>query len=734
MCLIGTLSILSTAANAVDLATPPAKRTVNDTKIDVDAYSIQGTELSIQNDRVTTAEIAICQTDGVVCSGLRPNVQTADINCTGGGPDGGWNGSVQGSASEKLCWSELTITYNGGTPFIIRQGDADTERFIPTAKLEIDRNASIGGAPGATNFSKCATTAMSTDGNYKEYCVWDATDGITALEERIAGSRTGTTDTITGATGDDMLRLTRDKAAYFEYIDVGEGDPDNLKYIYRNTSGATTSDMMVPAGPKDTYDDFRNFVNNPPSDVITLNACYPMSAEIKCSGGDELLPPIDGVCGTATLAAAATYDTSSEILPAAFCGPGQKAVDINDDGALGITWTCEGLYGGAPSPQCIHYKQINGQCSSETHLQRFSTLEELNAEGEFCAPGSSKVSGPNGSGPWTWECAPDRRVTGATNAQCIAFERGQDCSEFFDNRNMVISQDLSGSFSDDLGNTKSALTVLFNDPLFADWEVGITSYKDFGDNYSYRNNLNLTNTTEDKTTITNTYNSFSASGGGDYPESQVFALAEAVDEFTPQAPGQRITYVLITDATSHTGGRYGTFANLAAKMDANNAALIVLGTGNVKSYYEDIITSNGYKGSFSTITSNSSNLAGALLAGLVDLGCRPLPDPIAETCEYDASNIDFPIDLTTGERVGAPCLTFCPAGQEVVSMNCTLGTAGTSLGEQGDHAEGIAYPTSDVGGVEDDVQGMYCSFGSTIEPTTISIGSELQCQETILEE
>lgn len=145
-------------------------------------------------------------------------------------------------------------------------------------------------------------------------------------------------------------------------------------------------------------------------------------------------------------------------------------------------------------------------------------------------------------------------------------------------KHMVFVQDLTGSFFDDIDNTRASINNLFADSGFDSWFVGHTTFRDREDNSPWpyqRSNSGFMTVGTAKQQILNIIGNMQAGGGGDYPEASLEALSRAIDDFTPQASGKPITFVLITDATAK---EWVTPASVASKLNSNGHKLIVLST------------------------------------------------------------------------------------------------------------------------------------------------------------
>ena len=123
----------------------------------------------------------------------------------------------------------------------------------------------------------------------------------------------------------------------------------------------------------------------------------------------------------------------------------------------------------------------------------------------------------------------------------------------------VLAQDLSGSFSDDLPNVRAMWpTILADLSASYDTAFGVTSYKDMpcsplgsGSDYPYRIHIGLTN---DTAGTQGEVDAFAASGGGDGPESQLYAL-----------------YHIAADANKADGYYTATAGDLGWREDSNHA-------------------------------------------------------------------------------------------------------------------------------------------------------------------
>lgn len=523
---------------------------------------------------------------------------SATLKCTGASTKGGWEvTNVTG-----LCWHEFTIAECNDTEC--------TQTLVPENPV------------GPADVLFYPSHRCSTPDPDKNFCV-----------HNYAGAQG-----ISGDTGDDMFKLDKGGGAFFEYGHLGETDPYRVTWIER-TGGVTGRSLMVPSGPPSEmtrtdddgntitvppYGDYKRFIDNSPGFVTTQKGCFPVSIGLCVNE-----PPTDddtlkenGTCGVAN---GQSYVSQIGIAAGDFCASGEL-----DDSTLSatsdeITWKCAGLppiNGGTTSGTCRATVISDDALCGLAHTDIFASRAELE-DGQLCSAGTlrsgSLVSTDDG---WDWDCNPPG--PGGIIASCTAFKDSSNCESFFDNDNVVFVQDLSGSFGDDIVPTRNALLSLFNSPSMSDWRIGLTAYQDIGDSPygGYKKITNFLHNGSQKATILNTVNGYAASGGGDYPESQIKASHEAAQDFLPQAPaGEKFTIVLITDATSH---QHVPFSTLADDIRDNDLKFIVLATSGAMSHYQGLISSEGIE-SYSTvmpISSSSTDLAAALLSGLVEVHCE----------------------------------------------------------------------------------------------------------------
>lgn len=216
---------------------------------------------------------------------------------------------------------------------------------------------------------------------------------------------------------------------------------------------------------------------------------------------------------------------------------------------------------------------------------------------------------------------------------------------------IVLLQDLSGSYSDDLPQLQSLIPTTVNrltnpnlEVIFGrDLSFGISSFKDkpisplggAGD-YVYRQEVALTTDIE---LVKETVNNFVAIGGNDFPESQLEALLQiSLDDSLGYREGSSRIVLLATDATFHVAGDraavdptntvlnngngvidpfedYPEIDQVRSALEDNNVIPVFLVTENVESTYEDLVDSLG-RGAVIDLDVDSENISDVLKQGI----------------------------------------------------------------------------------------------------------------------
>lgn len=575
---------------------------------------------------LTVDDISFCDDVNISCQNLVSESKSVEVSCDGGGSSGGWSFDSSSLPEDSLqCFESIDIcdnngyciTWNGSS--VLGDLPEDTEvSFYPWG---------YDGVTVPATFSRCDSgTGHSSDTEYKEHCVWDsgADADSSPRSKRVnnVDDASSLASGLTGHTGDDMFRIGYSAAApvsgYIEYLDIDETDPARLQYIERSTSLAMTSMALVlPAGPKGTYTDYRGFVASPPlAEVSTKNGCYPVKARVGC---DADLPDLNGSCGAQsdldTLSDADWVEIHSGNIAnyGTLCAQGFPTNIVST--VLGTTtWTCQSIGDSASPEDCLYSHAAEDAMCGDAHGETFADAGALAADGEYCASGT--LTGITGDGPWDWTCQAD--TPEGAPASCSADIEEEVCEGYYEDKHMLFVQDLSVSFDDDLPNTVAALNSLFSDPDFAEWDVGLTStYGADGDPSVYHNELGWTNVTPDKDQIIAKVNSYTV----DASEDPIYAGFRAIEDFYPRTDGQGGVVIMITDESDPN--RVDMIQDFEDSLRANDLELILLLTSGVQGWYQtmlDVYDMNDIA-TIQTITSDSSNLADALINGLEELGC-----------------------------------------------------------------------------------------------------------------
>src|SRR5262249_34655555 len=91
------------------------------------------------------------------------------------------------------------------------------------------------------------------------------------------------------------------------------------------------------------------------------------------------------------------------------------------------------------------------------------------------------------------------------------------------------------------------LSILSSTAGLGDVRYGVGEYKDVGDSFVYRTNTNLTSSTA---TVQTALNQWVASGGGDFPEANIYGLQQVATTASWRPSSTRIL-VWFGDAPSH---------------------------------------------------------------------------------------------------------------------------------------------------------------------------------------
>jgi hypothetical protein len=196
-------------------------------------------------------------------------------------------------------------------------------------------------------------------------------------------------------------------------------------------------------------------------------------------------------------------------------------------------------------------------------------------------------------------------------------------------------------------------------------EYAVGEYKDFGDIYTYRLNQGMTGSTS---AVQTGINAWSASGGGDYQEADLYALYHgATDAGTGWRADSRRFMVWMGDASGHDPSGGITEAGATAALVDNHIAAYPINVGSLNDTGQGTRIAAATGGALSNNPSDvTSAIISAITSGLinyssVDLAIVPLTPgltfsftPPGYTGTYDRS-IDrmFAFDLgITGDTAG----------------------------------------------------------------------------------
>jgi len=200
---------------------------------------------------------------------------------------------------------------------------------------------------------------------------------------------------------------------------------------------------------------------------------------------------------------------------------------------------------------------------------------------------------------------------------------------------VCLLEDETGSFSDDIANLKNPATIaaIFNGVRAEspDSQFAVAGFRDFGDAWVYRL---LSGMSPNFANWAAGVNSLTAAGGGDLPEAQYPAIRAAVQGgFGSGSCGFRAdpqvarVLVVATDATFHTGGAYGDFASTLPVLTGADVTVIGLKAPGAGNELNQLAAATG--GSVQALSSDGSNIAAAILAGLGNL---PVDVAMSSTC------------------------------------------------------------------------------------------------------
>jgi uncharacterized repeat protein (TIGR01451 family) len=188
------------------------------------------------------------------------------------------------------------------------------------------------------------------------------------------------------------------------------------------------------------------------------------------------------------------------------------------------------------------------------------------------------------------------------------------------NPDLVFLADTTGSMGGAIGNVQTNAVNVMNTVLAAQptSNFGAASYKDFDnsgcgpDPYVFRVDAALTALTG---AVQTGINSWSAFGGCDIPESDLYGLTQTANTFAWR-PGSSRIIAWFGDAPSHDPSGGATLASTIAALQAQNIRVIAVNVGNLDGFGQAsaIATQTG-----GTLLPAGGNVSAAILAGLSNL-------------------------------------------------------------------------------------------------------------------
>ena len=142
--------------------------------------------------------------------------------------------------------------------------------------------------------------------------------------------------------------------------------------------------------------------------------------------------------------------------------------------------------------------------------------------------------------------------------------------------------DTTGSMGGNISAVSTAASsILASASSLGDVAFGVGEYKDqpstSGDPYAYRLNTNITTSTS---AVTTGIGMWSASGGGDYPEANLYGLTQMANTSAWRAGSARIA-VWFGDASGHDPSGGATLASTIAALTAQGIEVLAIDLGGL---------------------------------------------------------------------------------------------------------------------------------------------------------
>jgi uncharacterized repeat protein (TIGR01451 family) len=206
--------------------------------------------------------------------------------------------------------------------------------------------------------------------------------------------------------------------------------------------------------------------------------------------------------------------------------------------------------------------------------------------------------------------------------QSAAVPKTVQTSEIPPNPDLVFLADTTGSMGGAIGNVQTNATDVMNQVLAAQptSNFGAASYKDFTnsicapDPYVFRVDTALTSLTGD---VQTGINSWSAFGGCDTPEADLFGLESVANTFAWRTGSSRII-AWFGDAPGHDPSDGSTLATATAALVAQGIRVIAINVGNLDAFGQATAITTATGGTLLNGVS-SSDVSNAILEGLHSL-------------------------------------------------------------------------------------------------------------------
>jgi uncharacterized repeat protein (TIGR01451 family) len=201
-------------------------------------------------------------------------------------------------------------------------------------------------------------------------------------------------------------------------------------------------------------------------------------------------------------------------------------------------------------------------------------------------------------------------------------------SEIPPNPDLVFLADTTGSMGGAIGNVQTNATDVMNDVLGAQptSNFGAASYKDFDnsicgpDPYVFRVDATLTSLTG---SVQTGINSWSATGGCDTPEADLFGLERVANTFAWR-PGSSRIIAWFGDAPGHDPSGTSTEATATAALVAQGVRVIAINVGNLDAFGQASRITTATGGTLLNGVS-SDGVSNAILEGLHSLPVTVTP-------------------------------------------------------------------------------------------------------------